>query len=305
MKTLKESIKFTLEKKTHQISKLKNSHFIEPIEELEAYLKDIEDDSFIGENYKYISIWNHWNFINDFISKNILNYNYLAKSTYYSLESNNYDFFIGELVQTYHSAISFTKSIKHLGQMLYLGQKENAIKYGNFLLKMLYGKQYNGWIVFPTHPWFMLALFCKWQNITLDYEKLNYPDNMGVYHNALDNWNTIDTQLLSNNIDSLSKFHITQSDEDELGNANDENGDGYDLEFTSADYFIFPVEILMWLAIRRDLGLPEYKPSSANKLMQLEINQLPSATIPMYKDALIQKCKNKLMQENSDITFKL
>ncbi|MFI8605656.1 hypothetical protein ACIGCP_14420 [Cellulophaga baltica] len=111
--------------------------------------------------------------------------------------------------------------------------------------------------------------------------------------------------MLSDDIDSLTKFHIAQSDEDEQGNANDENGDGYDLEFTSADYFIFPIEILMWLAIRRDLGLPKYSASSQNKLMLMEINQLPTKKISKHEDALIEKCKNKLMQKNTDITFEL
>ncbi|WP_024480403.1 hypothetical protein [Cellulophaga baltica] len=305
MKTLEESIEYTTNKKKNQISRLENSHFHQSIEDLKLFLETGKGIGSSSLKIEYLGAWYHWNFIYKYLVDQEIKYDLLSASTYYNLECNNWCYFLGKWKENFKSATSFTKSIKHLGQMLYLGQKEDAIQYGYFLLKMLYGKQYDGWIVFPTHPWFLLELFCRWQNINLDYEKLNYPNNLGVYQSALDNWNTIDTQLLSDNIDSLTKFHIAQSDEDEQGNANDENGDGYDLEFTSADYFIFPIEILMWLAIRRDLGLPEYRASSQNKLMQMEINQLPTKKISKHEDTLIEKCKNKLMQENPDITFEL
>lgn len=305
MKTLEEAIKYTTKKKNHQLSRLENSHFNEPIGELNDYLVDKESRSSVALNLEYLTTWYHWNFINEFVTNSKLDYNTLTLSTYYALECNNWEYSLGKLVETYDEATSLTKSVKHLAQMLYLGQKERAVQYGNLLLKMLYGKQYDGGSPFPTHPWFMLELFCKWQGKELEQVGTRYPDSLGVYQDALNYWNTTDTKLLSDIVDVLTKFHISQSDEDEQGTAEDENGDGYDLEFTSADYFIFPVEILMWLSIRKDLGLPDYTPSPDNKLMQMEINQLPKSPIAEPKDALIEKCKAKLKQENPDIDFKL
>jgi hypothetical protein len=305
MKTLEEAIKYTIKKKKHQLSRLENSHFNEPIDELHDYLKNIEDDTSVALNFKYLTTWYHWNFINDFISKNNLKHNILATSNYYALECNNWEYFLGKVAETYDDATSLTESIKHVAQMLYLGQKERAVQYGNLLLKMLYDKQYDGGISFPTHPWFMLELFCKWQGKELEQAGTRYPDSLGVYQQALNHWDTADTQLLSDIVDTLTTFHIAQSDEDEQGTANDENGDGYDLEFTKSNYFIFPVEILMWLAIRKDIGLPDYTPSPDNKLMQMEINQLPKTPIPEYTDELIEQCKAKLKKDNPNITFEL
>ncbi|WP_271782003.1 hypothetical protein [Aquimarina algiphila] len=305
MKTLEESIEYTIEKKEYQTSTSKNSHFNEPNQDLKKFLINEKGRGSVALNFGYITTWYHWNFINDFVTNSKLDYNTLTLSTYYASECNNWEYSLGKLVETYDDATSLTNSVKHLAQMLYLGQKEKSISYGNLLLKMLYGKQYDGWITFPTHPWFMLELFCKWQGKELEQAGTRYPDSLGVYQEALNHWDTTDTQLLSDIVDTLTEFHIIQSDEDEQGTVNDENGDGYDLEFTRADYFIFPVEILMWLAIRRDLDLPDYIPSPNNKLMQMKINKLPNVIIPEYKDELVEKCKAKLKKDNPNIEFEL
>ena len=61
----------------------------------------------------------------------------------------------------------------------------------------------------------MLEIFCKWQKIELDYSKLNYPKDMGVYIEALKCWDTTDTTLLAKIINDLTDFHIAESDENE------------------------------------------------------------------------------------------
>ena len=306
MKTFLESKEYTKKKKAHQTGRLEYSFVTESVDALEEYL--ITGNKIAGSTKNEIDslgTWNHWNFINNYVAINELEYALLVKATYYHIECNNWAFFLGKWREHVDFATSFTKSIKHLGQLLYLRQTERAIQYGKLLLKMLYGKQYKGWHVFPKHPWFMMELFCKWQNIELDYDKLNYPDSLGVYENTLQHWDTTDTELLSALIDKLSDFHIKQSSEYEQETEKDENGDGYDLEFTSADYFIFPIEILIWLAIRREMGLPEYEPSPKNELMQLEINRLPEKVVPWPTDELVEKCKAKLKADNPEIDFEL
>ncbi|WKX76200.1 hypothetical protein [Zobellia laminariae] len=302
MKTLEESVKYTIRKKEHQISRLENSHFNESYDSLNKFLTNEKGRGSVALRIEYLSTWYHWNFIHNFISNDKLHYNALAKSNFYALECNNWRFLLGELVETFDSAISLTTSIKHLAQMLYLGQKERAVAYGNLLLKMLYGKQYDGGMFFPTHPWFMLELFCKWQGKKLEQKGTRYPDSLGVYERALDNWNTEDIRLVSDIIDDLTKFHIAQSDEDVT---TDEHGNEFSPEFTKSNYFIFPVEILMWLSIRKDLGLPDYTPSPENKLMQMEINKLPEQSIPWPTDELVEKCKAKLKEDNPGVEFEL
>ncbi len=298
MKNLEEAIIYTRDKKKYQIDELKESFLEESISDMKNYINETGTLSGAIIGVGYLTTWYHWNFIDTFLTKHRVDYSLLSKRTILGVESNNIDFFLGEKIDTYDSAESFTNSIKHLAQMLYLGWEDKAVSYGDLLLNMLYGKQYKGWHSSQKHPWFMLELFCKWQGIALDYAQLRNPNDMGVYQKALDNWDTEDTQLLSTIIDDLTEFHIQQSDEYE-------HKDKYDGDFTDADYFIFPIEILMWLSIRRIMGLAEYNPSPKNQLMQMEINKLPTEIFPYHKDELVEQVKEKLLKENPTLKFEL
>lgn len=305
MKSIEESITYTTDKKSYQLSKLLISHYQEPLGDLGRYLINDKKRGSVALNLGYLSTWYHWQFIYNFTHSHQISYNSLALSTYYALECNNWEYFLGKAVETYCDATALPDSMNHLAQMLYLGWEDKAILYGNFLVKMLYGKQYDGWVKIPVHPWFMLELFCRWQKIELNRRKLHYPDSLGIYENALSNWDTQDTGLLSIIIDKLSAFHIHQSDEYEHPEPDGGNCDGYHMEFSYSNYFIFPAEILFWLAIRRRLGLPGYQASAQNDLMNLEINQLPSSAFPYPRNDLVEQCKRKLMEDNSGVTFEL
>lgn len=301
MKSFIEAVEYTRQKKTHQTQKLKKSHFEEPNEELKSYIEEKAHLSFVGSNFNYLANWNFWHFIHLFIKDNKVEYSYLSAATGLALEANNWDFALGKISDTYKNAIPFDKSTMHLGQMLYMGWFDKAQKYGNLVLKMLYGKQYNGWIEKPLYPWFMIELFCRWQKITLDKRKLKWPDHLDIYGEALAEWDTADDQRLKDIVYKLSSFHIAQSDENV---ATDEYGNEFSPEFTSADYFIFPVEILAWLAIRKEMGLPNYTPNH-NELMQLEINRLPEQNIPYPQDELVERCKAKLLADNKGLNFEI
>jgi len=300
MRTFNEVLKYCEKKKQHQISKLKNSNFSDSIDDIKDFLAEKKKRSTVGSRFEYISSWHMWVFLNDFLQNRQLNYSELALSTYFGVESNSWDFTVGKLSPTYDSAIPFDRSIMHLGQLLYLGWYADAKQYGKLLLKMLYGKQYNGWVAKPLYAWFVITLFCKWQKIELDKTKLKYPDQLGVYEEALANWDTTDQQQLDDIVDQLSAFHIAQSDEDVV---TDEDGNEFSPEFTSSDYFIFPAEILAWLAIRKTLGLSGY--NGNDELMKLEINQLPSAVIEKPKDELVDQCKRKLLEDNPGLRLEI
>ncbi|WP_395344250.1 hypothetical protein PN836_005575 [Ningiella sp. W23] len=302
MQTLEDSIAYTKRKKHFQLYGSDVDLLNKRITDLSRYLKGEETLGSVALNLDRLSTYYHWSFIELSVNTNTIEMSTLAKASYIAFETNNWYEFLGKKVAKYSSAVSFNTAVKHLGQLLYLGQYDKAKQYGNLLMKMLYGKQYDGGLVYPTHPWFMLELFCRWQGKALDKKGTRYPENLGVYQTALDNWDTGDTQLLSDIVDSLTEFHIAQSDEDVT---TDEYGNEFSPEFTSSNYFIFPIEILMWLAIRKHLGLPDYIASPSNELMSMPINQLPDTPVEWVKDDLVNQCKAKLKADNPDIEFAL
>lgn len=141
----------------------------------------------------------------------------------------------------------------------------------------------------------MLELFCKWQGIELDYSRLNYPKDMNVYAKALQNWDTNDEVVLSNLVNDLAEFHISESDESEKANNIP--------DFPSSDYFIYPVEILLWLNIRNRMGLAEY--AGDNALINLSVNNWHTQEVEIPTIELVNQAKAKLRTEYPDTEFYL
>ena len=297
MENLNKSIDYTKQKKEHQITKLESSFYLDSFKQLEAFLNsDGRMIQRVGSSFGYLSIWYIWQFNHEFVSEKQVNTGLLAQSTVFAMESNNADDFLGKKVATYDCAIQFTDAIKHCAQALLLGWDDKAQTYLQLLIKMLYGKQYKGRIPYSLHPWYMLELLCKWQGIPLDYEQLKRPESLGVYDIALQNWDTQDEVLLNQIIDKMSEYHIKESDEYE-------HDDRRDADFTSANYFIFAIEIVLWLAIRKRLGLKDYVPN--NELMKLAINQLPVEAVSIPTIDIIEQCKAKIRADNPTIDFEI
>ncbi len=294
MNDIEKIIIYTAKKKKDQLQNEK-VFFIEPEKEIEAFCEDEEDDSVIGMNFDLLSSWYFYQYVDQFLTESRLSGENIKISTMYALESNNVDFFLGKEYVSYDEAIPFHKSIKHMAQALLLGWDDLGINYGNLLLRMLYGKQYQGWHPAYLHPWFMLEIFCKWQKIELDYSQLNYPEEMGIYGSVLKSWDTEDVGLLSQLVDNLCEYHIAESDEDEYEDRTP--------DFPSSDYFLYAIEILLWLNIRERMGLPGYTPG--NELMKLPINNWHTQKTSVPHIALIEKVKEKLLGDYPGIDFEL
>ena len=292
MRTLKELIDYTMEKKEFQVRDEEYFYF-NPVEEIRLFTIDEESDTTVGSSFDFISSWYHYNYILNFLKTRELNDKNLCVSTLYALESNNWEFFLCKKFPNYDESILFHIAIKHLAQSMILGWDSLAIKYGNMLIKMLYGKQYDGWHSAYKHPWFMLEMFCKWQNIKLDYTKLNYPHDVDIYQQVIQYWNTSDRRLLNLLINKMVSFHISQSDEYEY----EENTP----DFPSSDYFVYAIEILMWLNIRERMGFLDYIPD--NELMNLPINNWHTKKIGIPDIELIKKAKIKLLHDYPDLEF--
>ena len=297
MKTIKTLVDYTKSKKKYQLEK-KDYFYIEPIKDIEEYIRNGKSVAGIGLALDFISSWFHYNYIYFFLTTTDSAANdlsSLAKSTLLGIEANNWDFFLGKNHEKYYSAIPFQNAIKHFSQALLLGWETLAVNYGKLLIKMLYGKQYKGWHSAYKHAWFMLEIFCKWQGIELDYSRLNYPEDMKVYAQALQHWDTNDSELLSKLVNELVDFHIAESDEYERKN--------HIPDFSSADYFIFPVEILLWLNIRERMNFAKYTPN--NDLLKMSINnwQIQKVAIPVIE--VVEKAKTKLLSEYPNTHFDL
>jgi hypothetical protein len=294
MQSLKDLEKYTLSKKQHQLGK-KDYFFTDSLKRIQDYVSNQGKLASIFTAMEFLSNWYHFNFIYYFLGNNKLSLNDLISSTIYGLETNNVHYFLGKKIETYDEAILFHEAIKHMSQALLLGWDTLAIRYGNLLIKMLYGKQYKGWHPACKHPWFMLEIFCKWQNIQLDYTKLNYPEDMGIYQDVIDNWNTENPDLLSRLVNEMSNYHIAQSDEYEYEDRTP--------DFPSSDYFIYAIEILLWLNIRYRMGLPDY--TTNNELMELPINNWHTQRTAIPEIELIEKAKTKLLKDYPGIEFEI
>lgn len=297
MKTIQMLVDYTKSKKKYQLEK-KDNFYIEPIKDVERYIKNEDSVVGVGLALDFMSSWFHYNYIYSFLTisdSDTENSNFLAKATILGIEANNWYFFLGKNHEKYHRSILFQDAIKHLAQALLLGWDSLAISYGNLLLNMLYGKQYKGWHPAYKHPWFMLEIFCRWQGIKLDYSRLNYPEDMEVYSQVLQHWDTNDNVLLSKLVNEMVDFHISESDEDEY--------EDYVPDFSSSDYFIYPIEILLWLNVRERMGLTEY--FAENDLLKMPINNWHTQQVAIPVIELVEHAKIKLQSEYPDTRFEL
>ena len=289
MKTIQMLADYTRSKKKYQLEK-KEYFYTEPVKDIENYIKDEDSVVGIGLALDFMSSWFHFNYLYSFLTTNgsvTVDFQSLAKSTLLGIEANSWYFFLGKSHEKYHRAILLHDAVKHLAQALLLGWDSLVVRYGNLLLNMLYGKQYKGWHPSYKHPWFMLEVFCRWQGIKLDYSRLNYPEDMGVYAQALEHWDTDNQELLSRLVNELVDFHIAESDENEHKD--------HTPDFPSSDYFIYPVEILLWLNIRERMGLAEY--IADNDLMKMPINNWHTQQVAVPVIGLVEQAKMKLQSE--------
>lgn len=143
MENIEKAIQYVLKKKEYQLEKLTHFYFTSN-EDINSYISGNKSRAIIGLKLERISNWQHWNFIYSFFKENKLDHNLLALSTYSAIESITWDYFLGTTVEQYKESISFINAIKYLAQALLLGWDSIALKLGDVLLKMLYGKQYKG-----------------------------------------------------------------------------------------------------------------------------------------------------------------
>lgn len=157
---------------------------------------------------------------------------------------------------------SFQNSIIALLHFNMFGwEKEEQIFY-DFIVEYLGGNimEANDW---NQHIWFLLELYLKHTQqtieVTNEYVHLAVksalterdqpcgliPEELGIYREVLERWNTSDLHEITQLIDKMSEHHSVLASEI-----------GKSLEFGNYDYAFYPYEILYLLHVRKKRGLP-------------------------------------------------
>jgi hypothetical protein len=144
-----------------------------------------------------------------------------------------------------------------------------------------------GGLNFKPTAWFIVAIANKGYNIYVDYNNYNYPSAMGIYQEALDNWDTNDLGKLDNIISGLCDFHLKNAtygtDQEDTAN----------IQFGDSSEFVYAYEILAWLSIREMEGLKN-PDTFTHPLMNLKLNQLPKETAAVPQEPLFDRVLEKL-----------
>lgn len=144
---------------SHKIKTMEKSHFKRATQKIDNYIKDNAYDTVVGTRLSSLSSWYLWNFINEFTQSGKIEYDLLARSTYYGISANKWAYSIGQCSTHYDGALLFSDSSMHLAQLVCLGLSQEAITYCSLLTKMLNGKQFKMFPDNPTFPWFILDLY--------------------------------------------------------------------------------------------------------------------------------------------------
>jgi len=162
--------------------------------------------------------------------------------------------------------------------------------------------------------WFIIELFSKFENITLNKRIARYPKEFKYYDKVLENWDTEDMLKLEQLIYFLADLHIDTASE-LLSKIEDKDEYEEDCncygnvvagayEYRSANEFpfimLFPYEIFTWLKLREKAGLKnptEFSHPLMNTpiaKMFLELKEpLPKPTELPYAKELLEKLKER------------
>lgn len=293
MQNLESSFSYTKEMISHKIKTMGETHFKQELSEIDNYLRNESHRTVVYTSLSSLSSWYLWNFIYEFTENKTVKYDLLAQSTYYGTTANKWAYSIGQCSVHYDGALLFLESSMHLAQLVCLGLDQQAVNYCSMLKAMLDGKQSKMFPNSPVHPWFILDLYLRYHGESMD-KSWRVPSEIGPYHRVLECWDTTDNSLFEEMIKELCDFHISQSDEYEH--------DGNLLEFSSAQYFLFPPEILMWIKLRHNKKL-YIGNRHLHPLLGLDINNLPLVPFNMKRDPMVIKCFEKLQKDNPTVGF--
>ena len=96
MNSLEKSFSYTKEMMAHKIKTMEESHFKRATQKIDNYIKGNAYDTVVGTRLSSLSSWYLWNFINEFTQSGKIEYDLLARSTYYGISANKWAYSIGQ-----------------------------------------------------------------------------------------------------------------------------------------------------------------------------------------------------------------
>ncbi|NJM79745.1 MAG: hypothetical protein HC854_09180 [Flavobacterium sp.] len=263
---------------------LHKNNLIDNLNEINEELEEVKIQRSVVNNFKSLSSWYSNLFVFDFLDNNVTSFR--ADAT---LNGYNVIMIYNEFLPQYPNnprGPSFEDTGYYLANCIiekWYVQSENLLRIIN---NGLNSGLLKGGDNFKPSAWFIIEIANKGFHNEIDYSKYNYPKSMGVYQEALNNWNTTDMGLLDNIITKLCDYHLE----------NATYGDGENtmhIQFDDCTRFVYTYEILTWLSIREMAGLPNLNKLS-HPLMDLALNKLPKVVTPMPQNELFEKVMAKL-----------
>ena len=147
-------------------------------------------------------------------------------------------------------------------------------------------KYLNKGLAFSTSSWFILDLANSCYATGINLSRFNYPKNMGIYQDVLDNWNTTDVKEVDRLVAALSDHHL------DIAGFNEQTPNDFSFE----KEFVFAYEITAWLSLRKLMGL-ENPETFFHPLMQLVINKAPGEEILFTANETCERVLQKLKEE--------
>ena len=182
--------------------------------------------------------------------------------------------------------IQFTEMTYWLAACLHARWYEESGRLIRAIDRELDTKFLKGGLNFSKAAWFIVKVAGNGFQVNVDYTKYNYPKDMGVYREVLDNWDTADKDLLDRMVSALCDDHLAQADfsEEKV------------FEFSHVEEFVYVYEILAWLSVREMRGLGNLSAYS-HPLMQLPLNRLPENPLPFKKMEPGEQIVKRLKEE--------
>jgi hypothetical protein len=267
----KDELKEWLEKPNR-----KEQNYFRHLNEIEEELKEVKIQKSIRLPFEYLDNWFSNNFVYELLCNGITEYKTAA------INNEIYNLLIADKLSDQYPKRPPVLAFDRIGYWLANCLSQRRYAESETLLKIinkgLNSNFINGGEHYKSSTWFIIEIANKGYNIHTDYSKYNYPENMGVYQEALDNWNTNDLILLDNIVSKLCDYHLENATY-----GDDENS--MKIQFGQDNWFVYTFEILAWLSIREMIGLRNSEKFN-HPLMNLELNKLTNEPTSFPKNEL-------------------
>ena len=292
MNTTEEKVNLTIRELKEWFEKpnRKEKDYLGVISEIKKMSEEEKIRKSIVNQFEYLDIWYGNNFVYEMLTKEISSSKRdLITNGYYTLYISD---ILAEISPNNPPSPMFDKASWWLSNCLIQKWYKESKELVDIINKGLNTKFLKGGLNFKTAAWFIIELVNKCFDNIVDYTQFNYPEDMGVYQVAINNWNTKDLNLVDSIVSNLCNYHLLQASYGDVSESAGYN-DPMFLQFSTTRWFVYAFEILTWLRVREKYGLKN--PSLfTHPLMHLPLNQLSVEDMPFSENKLFNLIIKKL-----------